>query len=66
MDILESLKQVTTLSDERKEELVKKHYAGTLTDEEREEIGDHIAKAIVRLERENEVAEDLAAHKAAA
>lgn len=55
MDLAHLLQHVASLSEERKQQLIEKHKAGTLSDKEKEEIAQHLIKAKVELEHQGVV-----------
>ena len=55
MDLAPLLQHVNSLSEERKKQLLEKYKTGSLSNEEREEIGRHLIKAQVALEHQGVV-----------
>lgn len=52
MDLNNALKNISTLSEARKKELLEKHLSGTLTEEDKADLKAHMIKALVRLKDE--------------
>lgn len=55
MDLATALTYVTSLTPERKKQLLEKHAADTLSEEEKEELGRHLITAKLELENEGVV-----------
>ena len=63
MDLRAVLKRVTTLSSERKEELIKRYEKGVLTEKDRSELQKHILESVVDVEDEMATAQTLLGSK---
>lgn len=59
MNIATALQYVSTLSEDRKKDLIGCHIKGTLTAEDRAELREHLLKALDRMEEEKETAKAL-------
>ena len=59
MELVQILERVTTLSAERKAELVERSAAGTLTDEDKQELNEHLQATMKVVQKEVDVAQEL-------
>lgn len=59
MDLSTAIQYVLTLSEDRKKELIARHLQGTLTEEDRAELKEHLLKALDRMEEEKATAKAL-------
>jgi elongation factor P--beta-lysine ligase len=59
MTLASILQHVATLPEVRKQELIQKHLENSLSESDKEELKNHIAQAMVRLDDEAKTAKDL-------